>query len=358
MVAIKKQLIKSTKPSFGKGNGKKFITIHETANTTRGATAQMHANLQSNGNSRAAAWHYQVDDKHAIQSFTHAWQLWNAGDGSGDGNMNGISIEICVNSDGNFKKAVKNAAELTKKIMKQEGISKANVVQHNHWSGKNCPTQLRSGSKGVTWADLMAMIDDSDGSSKRKKSKKDTTKSGKKPSKWTKKKGKWTGQTLRKGQHGKPVKQLQKKLATHKPPYYPNSGAKNNGVDGYFGAKTKNAVERFQMMEGLNVDGMAGKKTYKRLTGKTAGNSKSKGVEGGKLPKGIIRRGARGKKVRIIQQTLADHKPPFYPDKGATNNGVDGVYGAKTANAVKRFQSTVGLPQDGIYGPKTRNKLQ
>ncbi|MCY9089276.1 peptidoglycan-binding domain-containing protein, partial [Bacillus inaquosorum] len=48
----------------------------------------------------------------------------------------------------------------------------------------------------------------------------------------------------------------------------------------------------------------------------------------------------------------------FYPDKGAKNNGIDGVYGPKTANAVKRFQLMHGLSADGIYGPKTKAKLE
>ncbi|OEI74332.1 hypothetical protein BG616_08940 [Bacillus subtilis] len=34
---------------------------------------------------------------------------------------------------------------------------------------------------------------------------------------------------------------------------------------------------------------------------------------------------------------------PVTPDKGAKNNGIDGVYGPKTANTVKWFQSVCGL---------------
>src|SRR5690625_2257936 len=102
MVKIKKQLISSTPYSHGKNNKKQWITIHETDNWKKGAGAQSHANLQSNGNSRNAAWHYEVDDKQAIQSFNHNFSLWQSGDGSGNGNVNSISIEICVNSDSDF----------------------------------------------------------------------------------------------------------------------------------------------------------------------------------------------------------------------------------------------------------------
>ncbi|MGQ8969301.1 peptidoglycan recognition protein family protein [Bacillus subtilis] len=64
----------------------------------------------------------------------------------------------------------------------------------------------------------------------------------------------------------------------------------------------------------------------------------------------------KGNDVRQIQKGLAALY--FYPDKGEKNNGIDGVYGPKTANAVKRFQSVSGLTADGIYGPKTKAKIE
>lgn len=139
---IRKQLT-STKHSYGRKNKKLFITVHQTGNTSKGANAAAHANLQSRGNVRGASWHWQVDDKEAVQSFTHDWQLWHAGDGRGNGNLTSIAIEMCVNSDGNYAKALNNLITLIKKIMKDEGISETRVVQHNHWSGKNCPAQIR-----------------------------------------------------------------------------------------------------------------------------------------------------------------------------------------------------------------------
>lgn len=38
--------------------------------------------------------------------------------------------------------------------------------------------------------------------------------------------------------------------------YYPDKKAKNNGIDGYYGPKTADAVKRFQLMHGLAVDGI------------------------------------------------------------------------------------------------------
>lgn len=139
-----RQQLTSTKNSYGRKNKKLFITVHQTGNTSKGANAAAHANLQSRGNVRAAAWHWQVDDKEAVQSFTHDWQLFHAGDGRGNGNLTSIAIEMCVNSDGDYNAALANLKTLIKKIMKDEGIPASRVVQHNHWSGKNCPSQIRS----------------------------------------------------------------------------------------------------------------------------------------------------------------------------------------------------------------------
>ncbi|CAF1861240.1 N-acetylmuramoyl-L-alanine amidase CwlH [Bacillus subtilis] len=76
------------------------------------------------------------------------------------------------------------------------------------------------------------------------------------------------------------------------------------------------------------------------------------------LPDGVIKVTkplTKGTKVTQVQTALAACY--FYPDKGAKNNGIDGYYGPKTANAVKRFQLMNGLAADGIYGPKTKAKL-
>ncbi|AXH71090.1 putative endolysin [Bacillus phage BSP38] len=160
MVKIRKDIVSDsviTAASYGSGNTKQYIVIHETANTKAGADAENHAKLQRNGNSRDASWHYTVDDKEAVQSFPDNVKCWHAGSSY---NNNSIGIEICVNSDGNFKQAVKNAAELTKSLMQKYGIPKSHVITHREASGwKDCPHNLRSGAKGVTWNDFLKMLD-------------------------------------------------------------------------------------------------------------------------------------------------------------------------------------------------------
>lgn len=144
------------KVTSGTGNTRRKICIHETDNTSKGSRADNHARLQARGNSRQASWHWQVDDKEAVQSFTHDWRCWAAG--KAKGNNEAIHIEICVNSDGDYHKAVQNAAKLVAKIMKDENLSLNDIVQHNDYSGKNCPRIMRSASV-VTWFEFKKMVE-------------------------------------------------------------------------------------------------------------------------------------------------------------------------------------------------------
>jgi len=155
---VTRQIVGNLENTYGDGNGRDYVTIHETANTNAGADAEAHADLQSGGNSRDASWHYSVDDHSAYQSYEDTIQCWHAGDGQGKGNLHSIAIEICVNKDGNFAQAVSNAASLTADLLAKYALPLSAVVQHNKWSGKNCPTYLRNGSKGISWNDFLDMV--------------------------------------------------------------------------------------------------------------------------------------------------------------------------------------------------------
>lgn len=151
---IKNQLVTARNRTWAGTNKKTSITIHETANRNRGANAQAHANLQSNGNVRQASWHIQVDDKEAIRSFPDDVRCWHAGRAAEDS----LSLEICINSDGDYDKALANAAEVVKQWRAEHGLGRSDVVDHHHWSGKNCPTILR-GRGAKAWADFVASTD-------------------------------------------------------------------------------------------------------------------------------------------------------------------------------------------------------
>lgn len=175
------------------------------------------------------------------------------------------------------------------------------------------------------------------------------------PTKWTKKTGNWTGQVLKKGDHGTPVLQAQQMLAHSY--FYPEKGAKRDGVDGYYGDKTVDAVRRYQDVHGLKVDGVLGKETYDSLKGNTSTIKPEKPVtpQTNKWSGQVLKPGDRGANVSELQRLLVGNN--FYPDIRDKNNGVDGIYGNNTTDAVRRFQMMNGLSVDGIAGPTTYIKL-
>lgn len=242
-----------------------YITVHNTANTKKGADAANHASFVKRS-STAVSWHFTVDDKVIYQHLPLKENGWHAGDGRGTGNMKSIGIEICENADGNFEKAVENAQWLIRQLMTEQSIPLANVVPHKRWSGKECPRKLLN-----RW---------------------DSFKSGIA-----------TAHTSKKATV-KPVKATPVKNTSSKP-------------------KASKSKKSFNLPSGII-------KVTKPLT--------------------------KGAGVKALQEALA--AVYYYPDKGARNNGIDGYYGPKTANAVKRFQLMHGLTADGIYGPLTKNALE
>lgn len=152
---IRKEISNNTNHYNGT-NKKLFITIHDTGNQSKGANAEMHRQFINNGSS--STWHYTVDKDEAVQHFEHSTQCWHAGDGRGNGNLNSIGIEMCINSDGDYVQTVKNTAELVKKLMKDLNVAIDNIVQHNHWSGKDCPRQMRNGREGINWNGFKEMV--------------------------------------------------------------------------------------------------------------------------------------------------------------------------------------------------------
>jgi len=218
-------------------------------NTTRGANAAAHANLQSRGNVRDASWHWQVDDHEAVQSFPDTVQCWHAGDGRGAGNLSSIAIEICVNADGDYPAAVRNAAELVRTLMADHHVALDHVVQHNRWSGKNCPTVLRAGSRGVTWAGFLDLVRTPAAPAPAGPA--PLQPAGPAPIK--------ARLVLRRGATGPHVGDLQRLL-----------NARNKAalaVDNSFGPKTDAAVRAWQKARHLAVDGSVGPLTWASLEG-------------------------------------------------------------------------------------------
>lgn len=145
-------------------NNPKHIIIHETDNTSKGAGAETHCEAQANGNIGKASVHYYVDDTGVYQAVEHKHATWNCGDGNnryGINNKNTISIEICVNSDSDYNKAVDNTVELVR-YLKNGYYSNCQVVRHYDASRKNCPRRILANGY---WNTFLERVNSKDSSS-------------------------------------------------------------------------------------------------------------------------------------------------------------------------------------------------
>lgn len=107
-------------------------------------------------------------------------------------------------------------------------------------------------------------------------------------------------------------------------------------VDGIFGPLTKKAMVKGLQIElntqcgaRLNIDGIFGS-----LTKSACPN---------------VKQGMRGNITWLIQARLYT--------LGFNTNGVEGIYGSGTKNAVAKYQSSVNIASDGICGKNTFEKL-
>ena len=130
--------------------------------------------------------------------------------------------------------------------------------------------------------------------------------------------------TIRRGDKGKEVKTAQQ-LLNHK-------GYGAGSVDGIFGENTEKAVRALQKNYGITVDGIIGTDTWDSLE-----------VDG------VLKQGARGPKVRGLQNELNA--------RGFQAGTADGIFGSATERAVRAFQQFYGLTVDGLVGKLTWNKI-
>ena len=138
----------------------KYIVIHETSNTDSGADAQSHSSyLMHEAKDTELSWHYTVDDHEIVQNLPDNEVGWHAGDGHTEpgGNINGIGIEICVNSDGNFDTAKDNAAKLAAYLIKKYNLSLGALKQHADFMDKDCPQIIRDNGQ---WDSFKAKVQD------------------------------------------------------------------------------------------------------------------------------------------------------------------------------------------------------
>ena len=142
------------------------------------------------------------------------------------------------------------------------------------------------------------------------------------------------------------------------------------GADGIFGQATYDALIKFQRNNGLDADGLAGVRTFAKLDQLIANQTSSQGdawirrlqqecnaqgfsnqkVDGFAGPNTLdgcptLRKGASGNITKLLQERLVSLK--------YSTNGVEGIFGQGTYDAVVKYQRAKGLSVDGIVGKGT-----
>lgn len=137
----------------------KHIVVHCTGNPRKGANAGAHFNYWNSGYVGQSA-DFVVDDKEALQINDYTkYFTWHCGDGKGKNgitNGNSIGVEICINEDGDFSKAVSNAVALIRKLKSTTGIE--SVVRHYDASGKICPAEFYDGGTWEGWKEFLKRV--------------------------------------------------------------------------------------------------------------------------------------------------------------------------------------------------------
>ena len=127
-------------------------------------------------------------------------------------------------------------------------------------------------------------------------------------------------------------------------------------VTGTYDEATVAAVEAFQRVYGLPVDGIVGLLTWTDLYRAYRGIAETVSLDGGipRLSLLVLRQGDRGEEVRRVQEYLqaVSEAYPAIPRIEA-----DGVFGPRTTAAVEAFQRQFGLPVTGEVGPVFYDEL-
>lgn len=288
---------------------KAFITTHETY-------------WRNHHGWKRGGYHFYIDaDGKIYQNYDYETVS------NGVGGNNSYIVNICVeaNSADDYSQAQIKARDwLTRKVMKDLNIPANRVMGHKEFPGQStaCPgyskTQMDAFRRELGSGELVST--------------KPVAKPAAKPA-------------------AKPVVKKTESIVDYLNSIKVDSSPSNRKkIAAYHGIKnyTGTAAQNIQLLESVKKNGVTPKKAApaKPATKKYTLPDATYWVK-----KPLF----SGTGVRQVQEALASIY--FYPEKGAKNNGVDGYYGAKTADAVRRFQSVNGLKADGDYGPATKKVL-
>lgn len=180
MLQIKKELLTNPTNRPYLRDSEKFsirklkgIIAHWTANTKKGADAHANRNY-FNGSAQYASAHYCVDDHEIVQCIPDNEVGYHVGaknyqpigqgmiEGSLSPNFFTVGFEMCVNSDGDWKKTYQNSVELAAHLLRKYQFTTDKLFRHHDITGKDCPKMmLTDASWGQFKKDIQkAMADD------------------------------------------------------------------------------------------------------------------------------------------------------------------------------------------------------
>lgn len=171
----------------------------------------------------------------------------------------------------------------------------------------------------------------------------------------------YPGSPLQFGMQGNDISQLQIQLnrISNNYPAIPKIDVTN----GSFDVSTRRAVEEFQRIFGLTVDGIVGKATWYKIkyiynSVRRLGELSAEGVtfeEVSPIFPEVLQLGDQNQYVRELQYYL-DVISGF--NNALPSVTIDGVFGSETETAVRAFQEFYGLTVDGVVGEQTWNMIQ
>ena len=133
-------------------------------------------------------------------------------------------------------------------------------------------------------------------------------------------------------------------------------GYMSGAADGYAGGGTIEAIKKFQSSHGLTADGICGADAINiEAEAYMSGNPIEKNIESNNFDEknavigAVIKEGMHGEGVKYLQEKLIE--------RGYLSGEADGICGAGTVAAIKKFQASVGLNADGIAGVATLSRL-
>ena len=315
-----------------------FIVSHDTGNP--GSTAYANRNYFQNVQPSASA-HTFIDDRHILEIIPLSEKAWHvryevAEDNrrfNEDANDAAISVELAYGGNINFEEAYNRYVWYHAYLIDKFGLDPyEDIVAHSTLDPtRRTDPQNALHKNGISWEQFINDVNQALRKYFRGEDVPEPVVQGVS-----------IELPVGKGDEGSFVREIQNDLirAGFELPRY--------GADGDFGNETQRAVMRFQKKYGLQVDGLVGPQTLDKLK-EVVGIDQVTTVFA--LPEGILRRGDEGDKVKQVQRALKEIN--FDPGQ------VDGIYGTKTEDAVRRFQSMyAALQDDGIYGPNTKSFME